>query len=258
VIQDQEMKEKDVFTCRVEVSDGHETVSLQESYVVASQQTEQTNTTKEEQVEKNYQNPTTQEQDEPLNPKQEKNETITPQKTFEKEIQETPKKQTKEELTTQPLKQAGKKESLPETKPSIVTGLVYSKGIPWGIGGILFLSLLVVGVKLNPDFTSLKAQFTKPENPMKSFARIKQEHPKFPEATGKRKKVVLEVAAKLQEDYGSFHGAGVYKVLEKLYGKQVSEKRISVEKQVNEFLRENPRVEFQERVGRKKLYKFKE
>ena len=68
--------------------------------------------------------------------------------------------------------------------------------------------------------------------------------------------MVFEIAKRLQKSYGSFHGAGIYRTLEKLYGDQVSRDRINVEKQVNQFLKNNPDVVLWKCAGRKRLYKF--
>lgn len=66
------------------------------------------------------------------------------------------------------------------------------------------------------------------------------------------RELTLETAKQLQEKHGNFNELGVTKTLEREHGKKIDRE------QVGEIIRTEPGIDFHERVGTEKLYKFRD
>jgi hypothetical protein len=243
VIHDEELVPGYVFSCLVNASDGFTTVSMKESYVVASP------------VARGSSNGgggsggavVLQEQSMPAEDTK-REETPTQPGEAEPVGGHAPEEEKIEELTPEPLAEKERVEA-----SSSATG--FSMLAPAGIALALLVLVALIAARFAPRLAVPQQTVNAPKMPQ-GFSDFKEKWNMFPENAQDQKELSLGIARRLQEKYGSFHGAGVYQVLERLYGEQVSD-RISIEKQVNESIKSDKSVEFCEHAGRKKLYRFK-
>ncbi|MCD6414464.1 MAG: hypothetical protein J7L23_02435 [Candidatus Diapherotrites archaeon] len=250
IVHDEEMSPGDIFTCKVNASDGFTWVTSQASYAVASPQPHNpsgggygggssspvvvegtskvvdTNTTTEFNTTHSLDN----------------NSEITPVRTTTNELIPEPIPDSVDDAEPNYTSNASA-----EDHNNIETGLLTGRSVFVPAFAVFVALLLVVVLRARPLMTKSKSF---------DFLNLKERWAEFPASEVEQEQLVLEVARRIQDRYGSFHGAGVYRVLEQVYGEQVSGRRIDVEKQVNHFLRRNPDVKFYERAGRKKLYRF--
>lgn len=247
VIQDEEMSQGDVFSCLVNASDGFTTVSMKESYVVQSLEPVASSGSSGgggsggRSSGGSYSSRTPEIHEE--NPSEEPEEKTLGEKPEEKPKRTNEPIENKTEFVPEPLEE-------PIEQKEAATGLAALA--PASVVVVVLAFIVLIGAKYTPRAITK----TGGPKPPEGFSGFKKRWKKFPGGED-RKELALEIAMRLQEKYGSFHGAGIYQAMERLYGKDVKLDRIEIEKQINDFIKEEPEIGVHGRAGKKKLYRFK-